>query len=98
MSSWKPALKVFNEEPFYQNGQTFATKEEAEKSARNRYSNWMQAEAWRADEVDSSEHPVNYIWVDGVGDVRIEEPVVPLLECINPKINPETGRPYILDK
>jgi hypothetical protein len=71
IKTYKPAIKVFNEDSYYQNGQTFATKEEAEKSARNRYSNWMQAEAWRADEVDASKFPVNYKWVEGYGDVSL---------------------------
>jgi hypothetical protein len=31
--SWKPAVQVIGEEPFYTNGQTFATKDEAESSA-----------------------------------------------------------------
>ena len=67
--SWKPAVQVYGEEPFYQNGQTFATKEEAEKSAQNRMWNWTLVRDCRADE---SDEPVNYKWVDGVGDVPLD--------------------------
>lgn len=71
--SWKPEVQVFGEEPFHQNGQTFATKEEAEKSAHGLAMRWMLVRDWRAAEVDTETNPVNYKWVDGVGDVRIEE-------------------------
>jgi hypothetical protein len=71
--SWKPAIKVYGEEPFYTNGQTFATKEEAEKSARNRLWNWSLAEDSKAVE---SEEPVNYRWVDGIGDVSFDSEYV----------------------
>jgi hypothetical protein len=70
--SWKPAIKVTGEEPFYTNGQTFATKEEAEKSAYNRFYFWFNATDHKAIE---SDEPVNYKWVDGVGDVSIESEV-----------------------
>ena len=63
--SWKPEFKVYNEEKFYQNGQNFATKEEAEGSALRRYHSWMMAEAWKVVEVDSEEFPVNYTFEDG---------------------------------
>jgi hypothetical protein len=66
--SWKPAVQVFGEEPFYTNGQTFATKDEAEKSARNRMFNWTLVRDCRADE---SNEPVNYKWVEGIGDVSL---------------------------
>ncbi len=66
--SFKPAIKVFGETPYYTNGQTFATKDEADKSARNRYGNWTMAEDWKSVE---SDEPVNYKWEDGVGDVSI---------------------------
>jgi hypothetical protein len=63
--SFKPAFKVFGEEPFYTNGQAFATREEAEKSAKNRYHAWMQAEKW---DVVESDEPVTFRWDDETGD------------------------------
>jgi len=66
--SWKPTIKVFGEAPYYTNGQTFATEDEARKSARNRYGNWTQAEAYG---VEESDEPVSYRWDDEVGDIRI---------------------------
>ena len=69
--SFKPEVET--EGKFYQNGQTFATREEAEKSAFNRFSNWYACTNHRGVEVDTTENPVNYKWVDGVGDVRLEE-------------------------
>jgi hypothetical protein len=71
--SWKPEIKVTNDPKFYQNGQTFATKQEALASAENRFYNWTMAEKYRAVEVDTQDNPVNYKWVDWVGDVRIDE-------------------------
>ena len=66
--SFKPAIKVYGEEPYYTNGQTFATEEEAHKSAVNRMFNWTLAEDVK---VVESDEPVNYKWVDGQGDVSI---------------------------
>jgi hypothetical protein len=68
--SWKPEIKVFGEKQFYSNSQVFETYEEAHISARNRHFNWTMAEDFR---VVESEEPVNYKWVDGVGDVRLED-------------------------
>lgn len=65
--SWKPEWKV--EGKFYPNGQAFATREEAEASAKSRYNAWTQAEDHRAVE---SDQPVNYVRVDG-RDVPIED-------------------------
>ena len=70
MSNWKPTIKVFGEAPYHTNGQTFATKDEAEKSARNRSWNWTMAEDFGTVETDE---PVNYKWVESVGDVRLED-------------------------
>ena len=69
--SFKPEVEV--EGKFYQNGQTFATKGEAESSARNRWYNWPSCTGHRAVEVPDENNPVTYKWVDGVGDVRLEE-------------------------
>jgi hypothetical protein len=99
--SFKPEIEVTGEAgQWYQNGQTFATMEEAEKSASNRFYNWTSATGHRAVEVSSEEFPVNYKWVDGVGDVRIEDepkPVyeIPLMECINPKVDKQGRIVYL---
>lgn len=67
--SWKPEVKV--EGKFSQNGQVFATKEEAEKSAYNRFWNWTLCTGSRAVEVDSEKFPVNYRWDEKLGDVSL---------------------------
>jgi len=65
---------VWGEEgKFYQNGQTFATYEEAESSARARFMRWTMAKNYRVAEVDTVENPVNYRWDSKKGDVRIED-------------------------
>jgi hypothetical protein len=66
--SWKPQQNV--EGKWYSNGQAFATKEEAEKSAQYRFQNWWSSNGGRAIE---SDEPVNYIWSDEHGDVMIKE-------------------------
>ena len=66
--TYKPTIKPFNEEKFYTNGQTFATKAEAEASAEARYNRWSQADDWG---VEESTEPVNYKWIEGEGDVNI---------------------------
>jgi hypothetical protein len=71
--SYKPEFEVMGEAGvFYQNGQTFATREEAEQSAMSRFRNWAMAIGWRVAEVDSAEFPVNYRWDDELGDVMLE--------------------------
>lgn len=50
--SWKPEVRVSGDPKFYQNTLAFATKEEAEASARNLFDRWMQAVEWRATESD----------------------------------------------
>lgn len=65
--SWKPEWKV--EGKFYPNGQAFATKEEAEGSAKSRHNSWMQSEGYQ---VVESDQPVNYVRVDG-RDMPIED-------------------------
>jgi hypothetical protein len=76
--SWKPEFKVYGDEKFYQNGVAFATKEEAEGNAKNKFSAWTMAEQWRV--VESTE-PVNYAWIDNklvpVTPVAQVEPVTP---------------------
>ena len=66
--SFKPEMKVYGEPNFYQNAQAFATYDEAYASARNRFYNWTQVQEYR---VAESDEPVNYVWEDGVGDVRL---------------------------
>jgi len=69
--SFKPAIKVYGESPYYTNGQTFATYDEALASARNRSWNWTMAEDYKAVE---SDEPVNYRWDEKLGDVSLPDP------------------------
>ena len=68
--SYKPAIKVFGEEPYYTNSQAFGTYDEAEKSARSRHWNWIMAESYR---VEESDQPVNYMWDNEKGDVMLDK-------------------------
>jgi hypothetical protein len=58
--SWKPAVQVFGEEPFYTNGLTFASEREAMDSAEALSNRWFLVRDFRAEEVDTAENPVNY--------------------------------------
>ena len=58
--SWKP--EVFVQNKWSQNAVVFATKEEAEQSARELMSRWMMVENCRA--VESTDK-VNYQIIDG---------------------------------
>ncbi len=55
--SWKPEVRTGNDPKFYQNNLAFATKEEAETSARDLMQRWFLVVEWR---VVESEQPVNY--------------------------------------
>ena len=61
--SFKPELSTDGGKTFHANGLAFATKEEAELSAKDTYGRWLLATHWRAVE---SDQPVNYQIVDGV--------------------------------
>lgn len=50
--AWKPEVQVVNEAKWHRNGLTFATKEEAERSAFNLMMRWSAVEDYRAVEVD----------------------------------------------
>ena len=55
--SFKPMIKTINDPNFYPNNLAFATREEAEVSAKDTYGRWALAAEWR---VDESDQPVNY--------------------------------------
>lgn len=55
--SFKPMIKTINDPKFYPNNLAFATREEAEVSAKDTYGRWLSATEWR---VDESDQPVNY--------------------------------------
>ncbi len=55
--SWKPEVRTGTDPKFYQNSLAFATKEEAEYSARDLMNRWMAVVECRAVE---SDQPVNY--------------------------------------
>jgi hypothetical protein len=63
MQSWKPEVQADATDQWYANALRFATKEEAEMSARSLASRWSSVRKWR---VMESDDPVNYaIGVDG---------------------------------
>lgn len=55
--SWKPVVKVGNDEKWYDNSLRFATREEAEVSAKDLMARWLLVVDCRATESDD---PVNY--------------------------------------
>ena len=55
--SFKPEVSTDGGKSFHQNALAFATREEAETSARDLMSRWMLVTDWRAVE---SDQPVNY--------------------------------------
>lgn len=55
--SWAPEVQTGNDQKFYGNSLRFATKEEAEISAKDLMSRWLLVVAWRVVETDD---PVNY--------------------------------------
>ncbi len=48
---WKPEVKVTGEEKWHQNGLTFATRKEAEASARDLFTRWTACTDYNAVEV-----------------------------------------------
>jgi hypothetical protein len=67
--SFKPEVQVGSDPKWYGNSVAFATREEAEYSAKDLYNRWGMTTAWRAVE---SDEPVNYHidlntgWLTGV--------------------------------
>ncbi len=61
--SWKPEVQIIGEpdDKWSRNGLVFATREEAEASARNLMSRWFMVWDTRATESDEA---VNYRWTD----------------------------------
>ena len=57
MKSWKPEISTDGGKTFGQNGQAFATEEEAKRMAKDIFDRWMLATDYRAVE---SDEPVNY--------------------------------------
>lgn len=55
--SWKPEVRTGTDPKFYDNNPAFATREEAERSARDLMNRWMLVVECRAVE---SDQPVNY--------------------------------------
>ena len=55
--SFKPEVSTDGGRTFHQNALAFATREEAETSARDLMSRWMLVTDWR---VVESDQPVNY--------------------------------------
>lgn len=57
MKSWKPEVQTCRDPKFYGNNLAFASREEAERSAKDLMSRWMLVVEWR---VVESDQPVNY--------------------------------------
>lgn len=66
MKSWKPEVRTGSDPKFYANNLAFATKEEAERSAKDLMGRWMLVVEWR---VVESDQPVNYR-LDEVGELH----------------------------
>ena len=60
--SFKPTVSTDSSGKFYDNALRFATKEEAEISARDLASRWLLVRDWR---VEESTDPVNYQITNG---------------------------------
>lgn len=61
--SFKPEVSTDGGVTFNENNLAFATREEAEASAKDLFGRWMLVTDWRAVE---SDEPVNYTLKDGV--------------------------------
>lgn len=57
MTSFKPEVRTGSDPKFYANNLAFATREEAERSAKDLMSRWLLVVEWR---VVESDQPVNY--------------------------------------
>lgn len=68
--SWKVEVTTDSSGAWSTNACRFATREEAEKSARSLFQRWTLVREYRATECDE---PVNYRWIDGVGDTPLAE-------------------------
>lgn len=68
--SWKPVFQIGNDPKWYDNAQRFATNGEARASALARFVAWTMPTAYDAHE---SSDPVNYEWVDNVGDKMVNQ-------------------------
>lgn len=61
--SFKPEVRTGSDPKFYNNNLAFATREEAEISARDLMNRWLLVAEYR---VAESDQPVNYQIIDGV--------------------------------
>ena len=61
--SFKPSVSTDGGLTFNENALAFATREEAEASAKDLFNRWLSCTDYRAVE---SDEPVNYALVDGV--------------------------------
>lgn len=66
--SYKPMAIADSSGKWAGNGLRFATYEEALASAESLQRRWLLVREIR---VDASDDPVNYRWVDGVGEQRV---------------------------
>ena len=68
--SYKPEVRVGTDTKWYDNSLAFATREEAEYSARDLMNRWPLVVDWR---VVESEQPVNYKLDLGTGELMAVE-------------------------
>ena len=61
--SWRPEFFFKSENKWYGNGLRFATKEECDVNARDKFMAWTMPSDWRSTEC---EDPVNYAYHEGV--------------------------------
>ena len=61
--SFKPMIQTADCQDYFPNNTAFATREEAERAAKDIYDRWWSSTDWR---VDESDQPVNYAFIDGV--------------------------------
>lgn len=71
--SFKPQVTTGNDPTFYGNALAFATREEAEASAKDLYGRWTLCTGHRAIE---SDEPVSHTYVDGVLGDAVKETAV----------------------
>lgn len=69
--SWKPEIRTGSDPKFYANKLAFATREEAERDAKDLMSRWSLVVEWR---VVESDQPVNYR-LDEAGELHaVQQP------------------------
>jgi hypothetical protein len=66
--SFKVEVLAYGEKKYCSNALRFGTKGEAEKSGESLFQRWFAVDKWRVVESDDE---ANYVFKDGLGDVRL---------------------------